>query len=251
MMFDGILPVNKSSGVLSNSVVVKVKRILKRSGIAVKVGHGGTLDKFASGLLLVLIGKATKLFSEISILDKSYEAVVKFGELRDTDDIYGSVIEYASTSHLDRDVVEVSIKKFKGEILQIPPAYSSVHINGERAYKLAKKDYYSALKMLKPRKVNIYEIKLLDFDKDNCEAKIFVRCSGGTYVRSIARDLGQILGTVAFLKELTRMSIGSISLDRAISDNLINSLQDIERNLISIEEFRKILDFYSSSSSTS
>ncbi|MCS7299113.1 MAG: tRNA pseudouridine(55) synthase TruB [Spirochaetia bacterium] len=246
MMFDGILPVNKSRDVLSNSVVVKIKKIIKRSGIIVKVGHGGTLDKFASGLLLILIGKATKLFHEISVLDKSYEAVVKFGELRDTDDIYGRVIEYSSTSHLDRKVVENALKNFEGEILQIPPAYSSVHINGERAYKLAKKDYYSTLKMLRPRKVNVYEIKLLNFDKDNSEATIFVRCSGGTYIRSIARDLGYKLGAVAFLKALTRKSIGGISLDRAITDDLINSPQDIERNLISIEEFRKIFDFYSS-----
>lgn len=245
-MFDGILPINKSRGVLSNSVVVKIKKIIKRSGVAVKVGHGGTLDRFAGGLLLILIGKATKLFNEISVLDKSYEAVVKFGELRDTDDIYGRVIEYASTSHLDRKIIESALKDFEGEILQVPPAYSSVHINGERAYRLAKKDYFSTLKMLRPRKVNVYEIKLVNFDRDNSEATIFVRCSGGTYIRSIARDLGYKLGTVAFLKVLTRKSIGSISLDRAVDDNLINTLQDIERNIISIEEFRKIFDFYSS-----
>ncbi|MCX8028746.1 MAG: tRNA pseudouridine(55) synthase TruB [Brevinematales bacterium] len=240
MVSEGVLPVDKPSGILSSDVVNKIKKVLKKSGIRAKVGHGGTLDKFASGLLLVLLGKGTKLFEYIRTLQKTYFAVVKFGEFRSTDDIYGETIEELPTSHLTYSLVEETLSRFVGEIYQVPPVYSSVHIDGQRAYKMAKKDYYSTLNLLKPRKVVIYEIHLLDFDNISKEAKIFVRSSGGTYIRALARDMGKMLGTGAYLKELRRDAVGNVLLSSAVSYNTMESIQDIFRYVISVEEFVRI-----------
>ncbi|MEN2997707.1 MAG: tRNA pseudouridine(55) synthase TruB [Brevinematia bacterium] len=237
-MLDGVLAVDKGGGILSSKVVDKVKRVLKEGGIVSKVGHGGTLDKFASGLLLILLGKATKLFEEIKDLPKVYVGVIKLGEVRTTDDVYGEVVQSFDSVSVSRNDIEVALKNFEGEILQLPPAFSSVHIEGRRAYQIAKRDYYSALRSLKPKKVNVYKIELLEFDPDNAEVRVFVKCSGGTYIRSIARDLGQILGTGAFLKELRREAIGNVSVDGAVGSSEI-SVDVILRKLVSIDEFRK------------
>lgn len=234
---DGILPVDKSSGILSSSVVNKVKKVLKEEGVLTKVGHGGTLDKFASGLILILLGKATRLFEKIKILPKTYIATVKLGEFRSTDDVYGDVIQSYNVENITKSIVESTLKDFEGEILQVPPAFSSIHINGRRAYQIAKKDYFSALKSLKPRRVKVYKIQLIEFDSTRNEVEIFVECSGGTYIRSIARDLGQLLGTGAYLKSLRRESIGNISVEDAISDKSIMNISSINDNILGIEEF--------------
>ncbi|MFN4245047.1 MAG: tRNA pseudouridine(55) synthase TruB [Brevinematia bacterium] len=239
-VIEGVLPVAKSSGVLSAKVVNRVKKVLKREGIIAKVGHGGTLDKFASGLILVLLGRATKLFERIKSLPKLYVATVKFGEVRTTDDINGEVLKYYPVSDITRKSVEDALMNFEGEILQVPPAFSAVHINGQRAYQIAKKDYYRALKFLKPKRVIIYDIRLLDFYPQNLEAKIFVKCSGGTYIRALARDLGQILGIGAFLKELKREAIGNVSLDSAIPFYELSNVDSITANIISIGKFIKL-----------
>ncbi|MGB9621381.1 MAG: tRNA pseudouridine(55) synthase TruB [Brevinematia bacterium] len=241
MEFEGIvLPIDKERGVLSSRVVNTIKRVLKKEKVLLKVGHGGTLDKFASGLLLLLIGKATKLFDVIKQFPKTYIATIKFGEFRYTDDIYGEVISYFDTSKLSFGVVSKTLKDFQGEILQVPPVYSAVHIDGTRAYKRAKKDYYSTLKKLKPKRVNIYKIELLDFQKEVSEARILVECSGGTYIRSIARDLGQILGVGGFLKDLRRTKIGNIDLDSSIKVYDIKSFADISSKGLKISDFINI-----------
>lgn len=232
-----VLPVDKKEGFLSSRITEYIKKIVKRDGKLLKVGHGGTLDKFASGLLLVLIGKATKLFDTIKQFPKTYFATIKFGEFRYTDDIYGEVISSFDTSKLSFDLISSALKDFQGELLQVPPVYSSIHIEGKRAYKLARKDYYSTLKKLKPRRIFIYKIELLDFDKDKNEAKVIVECSGGTYIRSIARDLGQILEVGAFLKSLRRIKIGNISVDGAMDLLKIENFNDILLNGMSIEFF--------------
>lgn len=239
-VIEGVLPVNKSSGVLSSVVLNKVKKVLKKEGLMLKVGHGGTLDKFASGLILILLGKATKLFEVVKLLPKVYLATVKFGEVRTTDDIYGDVLQRYKIEGIDKSIIQDALNNFRGEILQIPPAFSAVHVNGKRAYQIAKKDYYRALKSLKPRRVVIYDIKLLEFIEDTFEARIFVKCSGGTYVRSLARDLGNLLGIGAFLSELKRDAIGNISLDFALPYSEIGNFGSLASKIVSVDKFKKI-----------
>ncbi len=232
---EGVLLVDKPSGVLSSNVVNFVKKLVKPN----KVGHGGTLDKFASGLLIVMVGKATKLFDVIRGVTKSYIAKVKFGEVRATDDVYGAVISKVENFNLTYDMVKNALDDFKGEVLQVPPAFSAVHVGGKRAYEIAKKDYYRALKSLSPRRVYIYEIKLLDFTGDS--AIIFVECSGGTYIRSIARDLGQILQVGGYLENLRRVGIGKIRVEQAIKFEDLRKETNIKSLLLPKEKFLKML----------
>jgi tRNA pseudouridine55 synthase len=234
-IIEGVLLVDKPTGVFSSRVVNFTKKLVKPN----KVGHGGTLDKFASGLLIVTIGKATKLFETIKSVSKSYIATVKFGEVKTTDDIYGTTISKVENFNLTYEMVKRVLNDMKGEILQIPPAFSSVHITGMRAYQIAKKDYYAALRSLSPRRVFIYDIRLLDFSGD--AAVIAVECSGGTYIRSIARDLGQILGTGAYLEKLRRMKIGNISVDDAIKFEDLKSNTDLKSVIIPKEKFLKMI----------
>jgi tRNA pseudouridine55 synthase len=232
---EGVLLVDKPSGILSSRVVNSVKKLVKPN----KVGSGGTLDKFASGLLIIMVGKATKLFETIKGVSKSYIAKVKFGEIRTTDDVYGTVVSKVENFNLTYDMVKNALNDFKGEILQVPPAFSAVHINGKRAYEVAKRDYYRALKSLSPRRVYIYEIKLLDFMGDS--AIIFVECSGGTYIRSIARDLGQLLGVGGYLESLRRVKIGNIRVEQAIKFEELRKETDIKNLLLPEEKFLKML----------
>ncbi len=233
MELSGIILVDKPSGVLSSRVVSLVKRSFKEFGIR-KVGHGGTLDKFASGLLVILLGKATGLFEWIKGMPKTYEGLIEFGEVRVTDDIYGEVIQKFDIKSVDREVLNRLLKQMEGEIFQIPPAYSSVHIQGRRAYQIAKKDYYRALSSLKPRKVFIYKLDLISLD--GTSARILVKCSGGTYIRSIARDLGQLMGVGGYLKELRRIEIGKWHVNDAHSLEEIKKFSDKTRLVIPIED---------------
>lgn len=117
---EGVLLVDKREGILSTSVVNRIKKLLRKANLKIKVGHGGTLDKFASGLLIILLGKGTKLFEKIKLLPKEYVATVRFGEVRTTDDIYGEIINTFSIKNLSKRQIETALKSFEGEILQIP-----------------------------------------------------------------------------------------------------------------------------------
>ncbi len=197
-----LLILKKESGVTSFASLSSVKRYFKGE----KVGHAGTLDKFASGLMLVLVGRATKLNPIFSSLDKTYIATVKFGIETDTLDPEGEVIK---TGHIPtREEIEAVLPSFLGKQEQVPPVYSALHVNGKRAYELARsgKDVE-----MQSRPINIYTIKLLDFKED--EAVIELRVSKGTYIRSFARDLGYKLGTCASLSALERTTIGPYSYD--------------------------------------
>lgn len=195
-----LLILKKESGVTSFASLSSVKRYFKGE----KVGHAGTLDKFASGLMLVLVGRATKLNPLFSSLDKTYIATVRFGIETDTLDPEGEVIKtgYIPT----REEVDAVLPSFLGRQEQIPPVYSALHVKGKRAYELARsgKDVE-----MQSREINIYSIKLLDFKGD--EAKIELRVSKGTYIRSFARDLGTRLNTCASLSALVRTTIGPYS----------------------------------------
>ncbi|BDU62513.1 tRNA pseudouridine synthase B [Candidatus Borrelia fainii] len=191
-----------------------------------RVGHTGTLDKFASGLLVVLVGKYTKLSNYIISLDKEYISEFEFGIETDTLDPNGRVVN--TTNYIPSlEKLVLGIKSLVGEIYQIPPKFSSVHVKGKRAYKLA---LSGESFNLKSRKVNIYDIQILNYNVDSRVLKLQIKCSKGTYVRSIARDLALSLGSYAYVKSLERIKIGDFRLDSACfcEDFTSNSLMSLE-----------------------
>lgn len=206
---DGVLlNFYKPAGWTSFDVVKKVRNISRIK----KVGHAGTLDPFATGVLLVALGRATKQISTIMELDKEYVGEVELGVRTDTLDVTGKIIEELPTKHVSATEITNISRQFVGEIEQIPPKYSAIQINGVRAYQLARKGKKVELK---PRKIKIFSFEILSFE--NPLIKIKVACSKGTYIRAIARDIGKILGTGAYLKSLVRTRIGSYRVEDAIS----------------------------------
>ncbi len=179
-------------------------RAAKPENRNIKVGHAGTLDPFATGLLIIGIGRdATKDLDTFKNLPKKYLATVRLGATSDTDDPTGNVVENKCTP-IELDKIQTALKKFIGEQMQIPPAHSAKKINGRRAYKFARagKD-----PELKPQPIEIYDIKLLEYAWPNL--KIEVSCAAGTYIRALARDLGVELGCGAYCLALTRIAIGN------------------------------------------
>jgi tRNA pseudouridine55 synthase len=180
-----------------------------------RVGHTGTLDPFAEGLLIVLVGReATKRQAEFLKLDKEYIATLRFGAETDTDDITGSSLSFARDRGQKITINDTKrvIQKFIGEISQIPPAYSAIKIKGKKAYELARK---GEKPKLEPRKINIYNIKILNYEWPLLE--LTVQCSSGTYIRALARDIGRDLGCGAYLEKLIRTKIGKYSLTDAVT----------------------------------
>lgn len=202
MMEDQILLIDKPAGISSFGVVAKVRGRLKQEfGHKVKVGHTGTLDPFATGLLILLSGKMTKKSNEFLKLNKEYEAELKLGFVSSTGDPEGEVV---SKSDLvpSREEIKKVVDDFTGEIMQNVPKFSAVKINGERAYKLARagKEFETPR-----RKVTIYNIEILDYNYPLL--KIRTRVSSGTYIRALAEDIGESLGTGAYLTALRRTKI--------------------------------------------
>ena len=215
----GIVLLAKQAGLTSFSSLSSVKRALSTT----KVGHTGTLDSFADGLLVVLVGKLTHLVPHITNFDKTYIALVEFGSETDTLDPTGQVIKTGKIP--TREEVEAVLPQFLGEIEQVPPAYSALHVDGKRASDLMREG--KAVE-LKARKITISSIKLLDF-YDNF-ARIEVSCSKGTYIRSLARDIASACGSVAHLKELKRTRVGPFKLEDAVS-----APEQIKANLLDMD----------------
>lgn len=214
---DGILIINKHAGPTSYDIVDRIKKITRIK----KVGHAGTLDPFAEGVLIVLIGSATKLQSKFMEMPKTYIGTLKLGETSDTYDVGGKIstsIKASADEQISNDQILCAVKSFIGEIDQIPPIHSAIKINGERAYKLA----WQGIKPdLKPRKIKIYDIKILEYKYPYL--KIEVNCGRGTYVRSLAHDLGQKLGCGAYLEKLTRTKIGNFNIENSVKIDELNS----------------------------
>ena len=215
----GLILLNKNSGVTSFEALGEVKRALGTG----KVGHTGTLDKFAQGLLLVLTGRALRLTPWFSHCDKKYKGRILFGAETDTLDPEGNVI--AEEQPPSRERVEQAIKMFSGEIMQKPPVFSAIHINGQRASKLARS---GELPEMKERSVTIYKLELVEWQPPF--ADIFVHCSSGTYIRSLARDIAIAAGSRAHLSSLLRTQVAAFSLDMA--DNSILSVRPIDKSVI-------------------
>jgi len=203
----GIILLDKESGPTSFQLVQRVRRL---TGIA-KVGHAGTLDPMASGLLVVGVGPATRLLRFLSEGGKSYRGVVRFTGSTDTDDATGTFLDRGHADFSD-DELRRALDQFTGEIEQLPPRVSAVKVQGKRAYALVRD--HGENPELKPRRVVIEEISLLRREGD--EAEIRVRCGGGTYIRALARDLGERLGCPAHLASLRRETVGPFTLSRAL-----------------------------------
>lgn len=209
---DGILILAKPAGPTSHDMVALVRRL---SGTR-RVGHGGTLDPFATGVLALFLGRATRML-EYHLGDaKAYRATVCFGATSTTDDLEGELAPVAGPN-LDREVVETALGAFRGTIVQIPPAYSAVRVAGRRAYALARAGERPPLA---PRTVTIRRLELVEWDGTDPErpvAGLELECSAGTYVRAIARDLGAALGSGAYLGALVRTASGSFRLEDAVT----------------------------------
>lgn len=206
-----IILIDKPAGMSSFGVVARVRRKLRdREGKKVKVGHTGTLDPFATGLLILLAGKATKKSNEFLKKDKEYEATVYLGKTSTTGDIEGEISEVSNKKPTLEEIKTV-LEKLTGEIEQKVPVFSAVKINGERAYKLARKGEEVEMPT---RKVTIYSLEILDYTYP--ELKIRTHVSSGTYIRTLGEDIGKSLGTGAYLTALRRTKIADYSVDDAI-----------------------------------
>lgn len=205
---NGLLVVDKPAGPTSHDVVYKIRKL---SGIS-KVGHAGTLDPPATGVLLVGLGKATRLLGFLQGLPKAYEATIQFGKATSTQDAEGDVLTERECS-FSREQLETAMSGFAGEIDQVPPMVSAVKVDGQPLYKAARKGEEVERA---PRRVMVYEFSLKDFDPDSYRADVFVRCSSGTYVRTLAADVGEQLGCGAHLASLRRVAIGSFKESSAV-----------------------------------
>lgn len=201
-MSDTIIFIDKPAGITSFGVVARVRRKLSQeAGKKVKVGHTGTLDPFATGLMILVTGKETKNAANYSKLDKVYEATIRLGEVSTTGDPEGEIAK--SSNKVPTQIeIEDAVKRFVGEIQQRPPVYSAIKINGQRAYKLARKGVEVEIPV---RTVTIYSLDILEYAYPN--VKIRAHVSSGTYIRTLAEDLGNILGTGAYCSQLRRTAI--------------------------------------------
>ena len=198
------LPVHKPTGPTSHDLVDRIRRVV---GKGVKVGHTGTLDPFASGVLLMAIGKATKFADFVHELPKTYRAVIRLGVETNTLDPTGEVTAEGEVPTLDQASLDRVAEAFTGRISQVPPAFSAKRVNGRKSYELARKNQAVALA---PKNITIHHLKLAPLDELRLECE--VGCSTGTYVRALARDIGEALGTPAHLESLERTSVGPIGL---------------------------------------
>ncbi|MCH8830904.1 MAG: tRNA pseudouridine(55) synthase TruB [Planctomycetes bacterium] len=236
----GLLNVNKPGRLSSRQVVSEVARLVRPA----KAGHAGTLDPLATGVLVVCVGRATRLISHVQRQRKEYRAQFLLGKQSDTDDITGRVTDVACAATVCRSDVEALLPRFIGRVEQVPPQFSAVHVNGQRAYKLARR---GETVNLQPRTVEIHRIEILGFDFPRLELEI--ECGSGTYVRSIGRDLGNLLGCGGVMSELVRTRIGpfhlsdAVPLDELTSDTLAmhvrpatDAVADLPRYLCNREE---------------
>lgn len=233
----GILNVNKEKGISSARVVSRVRRALDIK----KVGHTGTLDLEASGVLPIVVGKATRVSDYMMTKDKVYETELILGAKTDTLDAAGKIIA-KSQKIIDKDQFLETMNTFKGEIEQIPPMYSALKVNGQKLYDLAREGIEIERKR---RRVNIYDIDLLDFDFPR--AKIRVTCSKGTYIRTLVDDIGEKLSTFAYVDNLVRARVGEFDIKDAIkSEEILEiSREDLLKKLYPIDtalkNFEKIV----------
>lgn len=241
---DGILIVKKEKGCTSHDVVAKVKRIAKT-----KVGHTGTLDPMATGVLPLLLGEGTKISKYLIEHDKIYEAVVQLGKKTDTADGEGKVIEEkeVDTNLVMTEKVQMVLKQLEGKQKQRPPIYSAIKIKGKKLYEYARKNEEIEIP---EREIEIYSIQLISLNEEEKTISFRVHCSKGTYIRSLCETIAEKLNTIGYMKELNRVKVGKFTIEQAIPIKEIETLESMQQeenqainfwqeNLITIEQFFK------------
>ena len=228
---DGIIIINKPKNCTSHDIVRKAKKVFNE-----KVGHTGTLDPNATGVLPLLVGKGTQIAKYIINHDKIYEAVLKLGEKTDTADIEGSILETKKVPEesLKTEKVKQVLNSFIGKQEQTPPIYSAIKVRGKKLYEYARKGENVEIK---PRQIEIYNMELIEIDVQNKTIKFKVECSKGTYIRTLCENIAEKLDTVGYMKDLNRTKVGEFSIDDSIK---IEELENGEYNNFStIEEYFK------------
>lgn len=228
---DGVILINKEKGCTSHDVVNKVKHITNE-----KVGHTGTLDPNATGLLPLLIGKGTKLSYYLINHDKEYEVTLKLGMKTDTADEEGIVIEKQEVDRkvLQEENIKNVLNSFIGKQMQTPPIYSAIKINGKKLYEYARKNIEVDIK---PRQIEIYNIYMNKIEADENLIQFKVQCSKGTYIRSLCEDIAKSLGTIGYMKELNRTKVGIFNIEDSITIKELEKNEDnLTKYLITIED---------------
>ena len=213
----GLICVNKPVGFTSFDVIAKMRGILKMK----RLGHGGTLDPMAAGVLPVFAGRATKACDMLPDHDKTYEAGFRLGAVSDTQDSTGTVSEKGHTEGITSEDILKAMESFRGDIMQIPPMYSAVSVGGKRLYELARQGIEIDRQ---PRPVTIYSLELLDYDKTTAEGRLTVSCSKGTYIRTLINDIGESLGCGGIMTSLVRTRACGFSLSDCVT---LEQLQEL------------------------
>lgn len=231
---DGIVIINKPKQQTSHDIVRKAKKILNE-----KVGHTGTLDPNATGVLPLLIGKGTELSKYLINHDKTYEAILQLGEKRDTGDVEGKIIEQKNVTEksLNTENINSVFKTLIGKQEQIPPIYSALKVNGKKLYEYARNGENVKIE---PRQIEIYSLELLNVDNINKTIHFKVECSKGTYIRTLCEEVAERLGTVGYMKELNRTRVGDFYIENSIT---IEQLEQSQYQIITIEQFFKDEEF--------
>lgn len=229
-LMEGVLNANKEAGWTSHDVVAKLRGLLRGP----KVGHAGTLDPAATGVLPVLVGRATRIAEYLMDWDKEYRAVLRLGETTDTQDATGSILTTSQTDGLTEDAIRSTIARFQGRVTQLPPMYSAVKVGGVPLYKAAR-----AGRMVErsSREVSVHEIEVLDII--GRDVSLRVRCAKGTYVRTLCADIGEALGVGGHLLALERRRVGPLTIERALTIDDIKSrllLGQLADDLVSLDQ---------------
>lgn len=228
-----IVAIDKPYGMSSFGALARVRYLISRHvGVKrVKTGHAGTLDPLATGVLVLCTGKMTKQIERLQTDTKEYVATLQLGATTPSYDREHEVDATYATAHITRERIEAVLPQFVGEVMQVPPAYSAVHVDGHRAYKLRRKSDEVEQKML-PKPVRIDEIDLLDFDTEQMLLQLRVVCGKGTYIRALARDIGRALDSGAYLTALRRTRVGDIRVEDCVK---LENFQDYINEAITIQ----------------
>ena len=227
---DGIIIINKPKNCTSHDIVRKAKKIFNE-----KVGHTGTLDPMATGVLPLLIGKGTLCSKYLINHDKVYNVQLTLGVKTDTADIEGAIVEEQEVSEeiYQKEKIENTLKTFLGKQKQTPPIYSAIKVKGKKLYEYARKGEKIEIQ---PRQIEIYEIKLLQINKEQKQIEFQVHCSKGTYIRSLCEDIAKKLNTIGYMSELNRIKVGEFEIENAIEIETIENTNSLEKYFITLEK---------------
>ena len=231
---NGIILINKGKNITSHDVVYKIKKIVNE-----KVGHSGTLDPMATGVLPILIGKGTLCSKYLINHDKIYETTIQLGKKTDTADSEGKIIEEKKVEKetLKEDNIRENLKKFIGKQQQLPPIYSAIKVNGKKLYEYARKGEKVEIQ---PRNIEIYNLDLININEKEQQITLRVSCSKGTYIRSLCEDIAKSLNTVGYMLNLNRIKVDRFDISKSVTlqqiENSNNNYEFINKNIITVEE---------------